>query len=227
MTRFRHLFVVAAGLLLGGFATADPISVTFEGVGPNVGNAGQYNWNTGATTYEGLVYDPFGNGSLSATHFVTFCIEQTQHVSGGSTYTGYQFALLTGGPFPGTPMSPATADALSMMWAEFFDTLDTAAESAAFQHAVWHLVDPNHNPSLSSVQDGYYDDYLNPTNWKSGLANLAVMRNGSQQDQIFQLKAGYTVVDGEIVPTPEPTTLLLGLLAVPAVAVGLRRKRAA
>lgn len=225
MTPFRHLSVVIAGLLLGGIATAAPLSVTFEGVGPNVGNAGQYNWNTGSTTYAGLVYTPYGNGSLSANHFVTFCIEQTQHVSGGSTYSGYQFALLTGGPVPGPAMSPATADALSMMWAEFFDTLDTAAESAAFQHAVWHLVNPNHNPSLSAVQDGYFDEYLDPLNWKSGHANLALMRNGSQQDQIFQLKGGYTVVNGNIVPAPEPGTLLLGLLVVPAVAAGLRRKR--
>lgn len=231
MTTPRPLAVAAlaalAALLSAGPASAAPLSVTFEHVSPGVGSAGQYNWNTGGTTYQGLLYTPFGNGSLSANHFVTFCIEQNQFISGGSTYTGYEFALLTGGPLPGPAMSPATADALSMMWAQFFGTLDTAVESAAFQNAVWHLINPAYNPSLSAAMDGYYDDYLNPANWESGKANLALMRNSGKQDQIFALKDGWTVVNGNIVPAPEPGTLLLGLLAVPAVAVGLRRKRAA
>jgi hypothetical protein len=226
-----HLFGALAALLLGGAATAAPVLVTFEKVSPGIGSAGQYNWNTGGTTYDGMVYSPYGNGSLSANHFVTFCIEQNQFINPNTAYSGYEFALLTDGPSPGPAMSSGTADALSMMWAEFFGSLDTAAESAAFQQAVWHLLNPGYSPTPTpvAVVDGYvdyYSLYLDPANWKSGKANLGLLKNGGQQDQIFELKKGYTVVDGNIVPTPEPGTLLLGLLVVPAVAVGLRRRKA-
>lgn len=228
-----HRMIFTAGLILAGIAapvTASPTSVSFEGVTPGIGSAGQYNWNTGSTNYEGMVYTPFGNGSSSANHFVTFCIERNQFISGGSTYGGYHFSTLGGSPVPGPAMSSSTADALRAMWAEFRDDLDVgpdqAARSAAFQEAVWHLMDSNYNPSPSmSANTDYYSTYLNSANWHSGLANLAAIVNGNQQDQIFQLKQGYTVINGEITATPEPTTLVIGLLVAPALY--LRRRFAA
>lgn len=225
MAPCRHA-LIAAVLVFGSLATAAPLSVTFEGVGPGSGSAGMYNWNTGGTTYNGVVYTPLAG---DPTHFITFCIQQNQYISPGATYThNYQFSPLTAAPVGGgaVPMSASTAESLEKMWGQFFGTLDTADEAAAFQNAVWHLV-AGYNPSLSAAVDGYYDDYLNPTNWKSGKANLIAITSGENQDQILQLKPGYQVIDGDIVPTPEPTTLALGLLAAPAVVLGLRRKRAA
>lgn len=226
MTPCRHALIAAAGLLIGSLATAAPLSVTFESVTPGIGSAGMYNWNTGGTTYNGVVYTPVAG---DPTHFITFCIQQNQYISGGATYTNnYHFAPLTAAPVGAgaVPMSASTAEALEKMWAQFFGTLDTADEAAAFQNAVWHLVS-GYNPSLSAGVDEYYDEYLNPANWKSGRANLIAITSGENQDQILQIKPGYQVIDGNIVPTPEPTTLALGLLAAPAVVLGLRRKRAA
>ena len=75
-----HRLILTTGMILAGIApvVAAPISATFEGVNPGIGNAGQYNWNTGSTTYEGLMYTPIGNGSSYANHFITFCIERNQ-----------------------------------------------------------------------------------------------------------------------------------------------------
>lgn len=213
---------LVAGILFAWVASAGaaPMSVTFEGVSPAVGNAGQYNWNTGPTAYTGLVYTPFGNGSASANHFVTFCIERNQHVHPNTTYDSYLFTAMSSSPVPGPFLSAGTADAIRSMWAEHRDDLgvtDTTNRSAAFQHAVWHLIDPTYNPSLPGGMAGYYTTYLDPAGWQSGLANLVAMTNGTSQDQLLELKDGFTVRDNEIVPTPEPTALVIGLIAAPAV----------
>ena len=81
-------------------------------------------------------------------------------------------------------MSSSTANAIRAMWAEFRDDLDVgpdqAARSAAFQAAVWHLMDSSYQPSapMTATTD-YYATYLNSANWRSGLANLAVLVNGN------------------------------------------------
>lgn len=216
MNLFR-VFAAAGVLLAAGLASAAPITVTFEGVRPGTGSAGQYNWNSGGTTYDGLAYTPFGNGSASATHFVSFCIERTQTISGGHTYSDYTLV-----PFTGTTGSD---HALRAMWAEFRDDLDTgtdaekAAKSAAFQSAVWCLIDPNYLPALTAQESGYLSTFMTASNWHSGLANLAVMASPTGQDQLVALL-------GAPVATPEPGMLALGLLVAPAVYLRRRAKTA-
>lgn len=231
MTSLRGFWLAMFGLVAAGGppAVAGPITVTFEGVSPGSGNAGQYNWNSGATTHAGMVYTPHGNGSSSANHFVAFCIERDQHISGGTTYTGYRFSTLPVSPVPGAGMGAATADAIRSMWAEFRDDLDagTAADradkSAAFQHAVWHLLDGAHSPGLGGAKLGYYTQFLTPGNWVSGKANLATIISANSQDQIIELTPGTNVVNNQLV-TPEPASLVIGLLVAPAVL--LRRRLA-
>jgi hypothetical protein len=207
----------ATGMLLAavGAASAGPITVTFEGVRPGTGTAGQYNWNSGGTTYAGLAYTPFGNGSASATHFVSFCIERTQTINSGTTYSGYTLSPYTG--------STGTEYAVRAMWAEFRDDLDVgtaadrAAKSTAFQHAVWSLIDPTYLPALTANESVYLAAYLNSANWNSGLANLGLMSSANSQDQLVAML-------GSPQATPEPGMLALGLLLAPAVY--LRRRRA-
>lgn len=214
MNLFRVL--AAAGVLLAaGVASAGPISVTFEGVRPGSGTAGQYNWNSGGTTHPGLAYTPFGNGSASANHFVSFCVERTQTVSGGTTYSDYTLV-----PFTGTTGSDF---ALRAMWAEFRDDLDagTAAErtakSIAFQHAVWSLIDPAYLPALTATESVYLSTFMTAANWNSGLADLALMSSPTGQDQLVALVGGPLAA-------PEPGMLALGLLVAPAVYLRRRRK---
>ena len=228
MFSLRGLLLAAgltAGLAVGASVSAAPLSVTFEGVRPGSGNAGQYNWNSGTTSISGLVYTPFGNGSASANHFVTFCIERNQQINGGSTYTSYSFASLENSPNPGQPMSAETADNLRRMWAEYRDDLDVgtdaerAIKSAAFQHAVWSLVEANSQASVPVSEADYFALFLNSNTWRSGLANLMVMGSGNQQDQLVEFAP--LAPD----PVPEPGMLALGLLVAPALY--LRRKLAA
>lgn len=210
---------VATGVAAAAPITDQPISVTYEGIGPGSGSAGQANWNTGSTAYGGILYTPQGNGSLSANHLVTFCIERTQGFNGGTI----TYSLSTLGDGAGV-MSSATATALRSMWAEYRDDLGgagAAARSAAFQEAIWHLMDPNYTPSLSGAELGYYNAYLNSGTWLSGLADLGVLTNPTQQDQILQLRSQ----TGVAAHTPAPPTLVVALLIAPAV--WLRRKFAA
>jgi hypothetical protein len=223
---------VGAALAVAAAATAAPITVHFEGVGPGSGSAGQYNWNTGATHHIGVVYTPHGNGSASATHFITFCIERDQFISGGSTYTNYQFNTLAGSPVPGPAMPAAVANALRAMWAEYRDDLDTgtaadkAAKSAAFQHAVWRLLDPAYNPGLGGAELGHYTTFLNPATWNSGFANLITITSPDKQDQLLELRRGFAPgPDGRIQAVPAPAALLTALVFTPAVL--LRRRLAA
>jgi hypothetical protein len=61
--------------------------------------------------------------------------------------------------------------------------------------------------------------FLTPTNWQSGMANLLEISNGGRQDQILEMNGAY------VLETPEPGTLLIGLLLAPAVY--LRRRLSA
>lgn len=182
----------------------DTLNIQFQGVNPGHGSAGMYNWTSGSTTYDGLVYS-----NPATNNFVTFCIEQSQYV--GSGMNGYQLVALEQAP-TGSHMSPATADNLRAMWAEYFDDVNTADEAAAFQNAVWWLLaHPNATHSDLTTAGGYL------AGWGSGRASLAVLTDGHLQDQLVQVKP-------EALETPEPGLLALGLLVLPAVY--LRRKLA-
>jgi hypothetical protein len=229
MTSLRGHCLVALGLAVGMAAfgppaSASPITVTFMGLGPSVNNAGQMNWNTGSTAYSGIQY----TAPVTPLHFVTFCTERGQTIAPG-TYTDYQFENLTATPLPGPVMSAATAVDIRMMWAEFRDDVNTgsaadvANKSAAFQQAVWHLLDASYNPSLSGAVLTYYDTFRTSSNWHSGLANLASLVHPLHQDQIVELQAGFGVINNNVQQVPEPATLVVGLLLAPAVL--LRRRK--
>jgi hypothetical protein len=205
-----------AALLLTGVAVApavaNPIAVTFGdtvnmrylGVNPGHGGDGLYNWSTGNTTYSGLVYADPAHNTLG-----TFCVERSQPLASGMQ--PYELVQLTQAP-TGQHMSAATADALRMMWAEYFDDVDTSDEAAAFQNAVWHLVDGSYDSpyATGSAVDDLFHLYLNASTWNSGRANLGVLSSGTLQDQLVQLTP-------DAVETPEPSLLALGLLVLPAV----------
>ncbi|MCS7271465.1 MAG: hypothetical protein NZ703_10295 [Gemmataceae bacterium] len=200
-------------------AVAAPVTVTFNGVGPGYSPAGQYNW-TSSGTIAGLVYS-------SGNNFATFCIEQTQYITPGTTYQ-YQFAPLTNAPNPGPVLSVAQANALRAMWAQYRSGVDTNDEAAAFQHAVWHIVDPLYNPSLSGSVLSFYNQYLNSATWTSGYANLAAMVHPHYQDHIVEIQRGWWVnQQGDLEPIPAPASLVVGLLLGVTLLAGRRYLRPA
>ncbi len=215
------LFVCAA-VMSNAPLYAGPVTVTFNNVSPGYSPAGQYNWTLGGPNIPGIVY-------TSGNNFATFCIEQTQYIWLGQTYSGYQFTTLTNAANPGPTITPQEASNLQQMWAEFRHTIGNDNDkAAAFQHAVWHLVDSSYNPSLSGNVLTYYNQYINPANWNSGYANLIAMVHPRHQDQILELRRGYRVNQfGDIEPVPAPATLAVGLLMVGGWLVRRRMLRTA
>jgi hypothetical protein len=186
-------------------AEAAPITVTFHNVNPGHGAAGQYNWST-ATTIPGLVY-------TSGNSFATFCIEQNQYISPNTTYSNYLFTNLSNSPNPGPHLSSTQIDSLKAMWAQYRSSVDTADEAAAFQHAIWRIVDPTYNPSLSGNVLSYYNQYLNSANWTNGYANLIAMVHPKHQDHLVEIQQGWRVnQQGDLEPVPAPATLGVGLV---------------
>jgi hypothetical protein len=195
--------LAAAGLVLGfaaagSTAKADPITATYTGIGSGIDNAGQAVWTTNGT------YPVVYSGPNT---FISFCVERSQNLpTGEHTYN------LVGAD---------GATDLRSMWAEYRDDLTTDDESAAFQHAIWHLMDANYNPTLNGALAALYSTYLDSSTWQSGLARLGFLTNADLQDQVVEIPPPNV---GEL-PTPAPPTLVVALLIAPALL--LRRKLAA
>ncbi|GIW84068.1 MAG: hypothetical protein KatS3mg106_581 [Gemmataceae bacterium] len=189
-----------ASLLAVSSAWAGPITVTFQNVNPGYSPAGQYNW-TSSSTIPGLVY-------TSGNNFATFCIEQNQYISPNTTYSNYMLTDLSNAPNPGSTLSATQINNLKAMWAQYRSSVDTNDEAAAFQHAVWHIVNPSYNPSLSGSVLSYYNQYLNSTTWMSGYANLVAMVHLNHQDHVVEIQRGWQVnQQGDLEPVPAPATL--------------------
>lgn len=146
---------IIALVCLAGSASAATVTSTFNSVGPRVDmnfsvtdpsatsggtQAGLFNW-TGTA----------GNPAGLQGHYRAFCIELTQHVGAGTTYT-YQTAALETAPQPTTsvtPMGTAKASAIRELFGRFYSPsfgFDingpgiSNEEAAAIQLAVWEIV---------------------------------------------------------------------------------------
>src|SRR6185437_7568534 len=134
---------VAAGCLSRAPAAADTVNLTFEhttrspAVSVNVkgtsvtGTPGPYYWQESNAP----AGSPFPNPTT------TFCVELTQHISTGHTYT------YTETPLAATPGVNATeATLISELWGAHFNTawesssFTGSSASTAFQLALWELV---------------------------------------------------------------------------------------
>lgn len=209
MTYHRQLPCLVMITLMSSWASsqagAAPITVTFHNVSPGHGSAGQYNWST-VTAIPGLVY-------TTGNSFASFCIEQNQYISPNTNYSNYLFTDLSNNPNPGPRLSSTQANSLKAMWAHYRSSVDTPDESAAFQHAVWHIVDPTYNPSLNGSVLSYYNQYLNSASWSSGYANLIAMVHPNHQDHLVEIQQGWRVnQQGDLEPVPAPATLAVGLV---------------
>jgi len=143
MTMPRALLALATIASLTSAAAADFITATFDSASPsetvdilNDGvassiNTGRYNW----TRTGGDALAPLGQ-------FATFCIEVTQNIGFGASYT-YDVIPLAGGPLPvtvETPMGLAKAGLIAGLWSAHYGSLVTSLDFAAFQVAVWEIV---------------------------------------------------------------------------------------
>lgn len=161
--------------------------------------------------------------------FHTFCIETSQDVYLGGSYT-YQTRTLDNAPVPDPTMKPGQAIQISRMWAADHASLGTdAAKNAAFQIAIWEILDEkipfkvSTDPDFQSLIGGYIKD---STTYSGPLANLVALTNGNSQDQIMELGSGWTVTpDGKIVAAPVPPSALMALSGLLPIAGYIRMRR--
>lgn len=163
------------------------------------------------------------NAVFQSNSFTSYCVDLSQTFSWGSS-----FAV--------TPYSAATffgstrADAMNRLYTQHFTEVDTITESAAFQLALWEIV--QEGTSSYSLTNGNGSFYVVSTasggsavslanTWLSGLASgptggyqLTVLHSATKQDQLMPT------------PIPEPETYAMMLAGLGLLGLAARRRRA-
>ena len=151
MRRSTLVSSAVVSLVLSAVANATPVTITYNGVSPSATislskNSGSSfsNYTAGLVNLTGTVTNP---ADLRGA-FTAFCIDINQSISNGNTYTDFNTAALANAPIPTTPMGAAKADQLSELWAAERSLLSTSNDYAAFQVAIWEIVnDTGHSLS--------------------------------------------------------------------------------
>lgn len=219
--------IVASALL--GFASlsasAAPITVDLDFTGFEYGskNGTIYNDSASQGVAAGLFGFDVGNTSGDAPfawgdNIAAFCVEIDTLLNQGST----SYALLSASDYFG---SAGLVNQIGMLYTAFHDEVDNAMTSAAFQLALWELV--NEDAASLSLTTGSFDttgfhgarDLAQ--NWLSQLGNIVngfdlyvLTADDSQDLLVFKPQVPHQV--------GEPGTL--ALLALGLAAVGLRMR---
>ncbi len=195
---------------------------------------GEMNWTAKGTNNPAWLTNPF----------TTFCIELTQDVSPGNTYT-YKLVQLQDAPNPGTSqngngsgMGIDKADKIRQLWYADYNSIGSdGVKAAAFQLAIWKIeydwtsssipaslfTSGNFRASESDLSTGHSDAITQATSWLTSIwsdtnapmqSGLLAMSNPHAQDQIIQ---------DAVLPVP-PSLHLAGIGCILACAYGLRRR---
>jgi hypothetical protein len=239
----RHAALVAAvgGLALTGWARADSVTVTLDNVSPSRIVGVTYNNQSLGSVYAGALnwHGQAGNVHDLTGSFSTFCIDLTQDVYLGSTYT-YVVAdpSLAPDPLPPTesPGSPglgaASLQRIENLYALQYDGIGSDNDrGAAFQIAIWEMLfdtGATHDvtagqfavtgasANVVTLANQFVSDALTP-DALSFHNELLALTSRTAQDQLF---VGAAIPQGgpplAAVPTPAAAigaTPLLGALA--------------
>lgn len=232
----RWLVLVTLALLLAGSATARAENVTITLVNPLPSLSFQYKLggSDGSASAGGLHWhNPGGSGGLP-TDFVTFCDELTQHIGLGGTYT-YVKAQVQDTPFPGpgspTPgfgMGDAKANLVRELWGTFRNLAVDPTTEAAFQIAIWEIVN---DTGLDLGAGNFQARYSGPlpaqvTQAQTWLSSLGKGLPGhSLSNELFALSSGD--VQDQLFSTPVPPGIVLLGLGGCGLLLGFRRRKLA
>jgi hypothetical protein len=221
---FRSTFVASSAVAIAALAGTQAqatFTVTFNGVNPSQTlsvsqNSGVTfsNLNAGLFNFTGAANAP---ANLQGT-FAGFCIELSQSISSGNSYTDFSTTPLASAPIPGTAMGAAKAALLSELWGRNYASLSTATQYAAFQLAVWEIVQDTGLSltggtlrAASSTARTQAQTWLSQLNGTGPLASVYAITSPTHQDFLVQQPS-----------IPAPGAAGLGFAAL---ALAARRRR--
>ena len=164
--------------------------------------------NTGAGMLSFDVAKIIGTGPLQlGSSFLSFCVEFAQSISYDSKVN---FTLLSAGSVFGA----AKADAITRLFTGFGSQVNSSSTSAAFQLALWELVDDFDGTNWNSLQLTSGKFRVTSNNMTTGLAQNQLIFAGTPLPQ----------------PAPNPgkvsTPATLGMFGLGLLLLGLRRRKA-
>ena len=213
---------VAALLCAGRPARAGTITALLNGTGLDgiINPGADVTINRGDGSTPSVAYHPgvvnwtmAPNGNQSglpfARNFTTFCIELTQDISPGNSYT-YTLSDLASAPKPGSGqtgngngMGATKADKIAELWGAFDGPIGTdGTKAAAFQLAIWKIEYDWGDSNFDNFSGGNFRASNNSaavnqaTTWLDAIYNnnnlaraqgLWALTNSTAQDQITQV----------------------------------------
>lgn len=249
MTRFVggiFLFALLAAQCAAGTITAQLDSVSnynVVSININDGNAANSFMTYGFAGYVNWSQTPANNNPGIPNHFSTFCIELTQNVYFGGTYT-YNLTALELAPTPGSPqtgqpdgMGTLKANAIRTLWGSAYSSNMSQIDAAAFQLAVWRLeYDWDGKKTINQMKDFTTGNFL--ANGANADGSAAV--TAAQLLVTHVLDGTFTTMETNLVAltsdqfqdqitvTPEPASVTLGLVGGVGLILGrrfVRRKK--
>jgi hypothetical protein len=213
VSRLSVMIAVAGLCVLAEQSRGAYVTMTLNSVTPRQSISTTHNggssWqtiNTGRLNWTGALTNPAGlRGSFSA-----FCIELTQSVSAGTTYSNtYEVIPLATGPLPAAapnqPMGVDSAQLIGNLWDKHYTSLSTSNDFAAFQLCIWEIIYDagldlgagdfrmRNNSTVQNLAQGWLNG-LDPKEPVS--ASLFSLSSPTKQDML--------------VPTPGAASLLAG-----------------
>lgn len=208
--------VVAGTAVLGGASPARAVQVTYFTVGTFLPGGGTLNTTPGTSVYTApgirIAFNGVDTDLVDAPSQASFGQFDTNGttatsltgVSSGFRLDIFQTAPVAGGPavFVGS-LTGSLSNVASQAFVQFTGSLSQPITVGGFT-TTYTIVEADRDPAGTPVQGRAN---INPPSTQGGLSSVE----------------GFITTTGTV-PIPEPSTLLMGALAAPAVLVCLRRK---